>query len=161
MEIERKYLIPFLPENIAQYPSKELVQAYLCRTPVVRIRREGDDYVLTYKGAGMMEREEYNLPLTKEGFDHMLPKADGIVISKTRYYIPFICRHLDYTIELDVFHNELDGLLLAEVEFPNREQCESFLPPAWFGEEVTFSPQYHNSSLSGMSIKGIQTLLNR
>ena len=49
MEIERKYLIKKLPEDLAQYPHMEMEQAYLCTEPVVRVRKEGEDYVLTYK----------------------------------------------------------------------------------------------------------------
>ena len=85
MEIERKYLIKKLPEDLAQYPYMEMEQAYLCTEPVVRVRKEGEDYVLTYKSKGLMVREEYNLPLTKESYEHLLEKADGTVITKTRY----------------------------------------------------------------------------
>ena len=88
MEIERKYLIPKLPENLSDYPSRAMEQGYLCTDPVVRIRHEGDDYVLTYKSGGLMAREEYNLPLTREAYEHLRPKTDGILIAKTRYYLP-------------------------------------------------------------------------
>lgn len=82
MEIERKFLVPVLPENLSSYPCHLIEQAYLCTSPVVRIRRQDDDFILTYKGSGMMAREEYNLPLTRESYGHLLPKADGIVITK-------------------------------------------------------------------------------
>jgi CYTH domain-containing protein len=145
MEIERKYLINSLPERLEQYESKQIEQGYLCTNPVVRIRRSNENYILTYKGEGLMVREEYNLPLTKEGYEHMRGKVDGILIKKTRYLIPLTDR---LTIELDVFSNELEGLLLAEVEFETEEEANSFIPPAWFGEDVTFSDKYHNSTLS-------------
>lgn len=145
MEIERKFLIHTLPENIDSYPRKEIEQGYLSRNPVVRIRRSNNDYILTCKGQGMMVREEFEMPLTKESFEHLKPKTDGIFIEKTRYLIP----HTDnLTIELDIFHGELAPLLLAEVEFSSVEEANAFIPPAWFGEDVTHSPQYHNSSLS-------------
>lgn len=48
MEIERKYLVKKIPENIEKYTHKELEQGYLCTEPVVRVRREGEEYVLTY-----------------------------------------------------------------------------------------------------------------
>lgn len=82
MEIERKYLIPSLPERLEQYESKEIEQGYLCTDPVVRIRRSNDSYILTYKGEGLMVREEYNLPLTKEGYAHLREKVDGILITR-------------------------------------------------------------------------------
>lgn len=145
MEIERKYLIHSLPERLEQYESKQIEQGYLCTNPVVRIRRSNENYILTYKGEGLMVREEYNLPLTKESYEHMCGKADGILIKKTRYLIPLTDR---LTIELDVFSGELEGLLLAEVEFETEEEANSFIPPAWFGEDVTFSDKYHNSILS-------------
>ena len=145
MEIERKFLIDRLPENLEEYPHKELEQGYLCTDPVVRVRKEGEEYVLTYKSKGLMMREEYNLPLNKTAYEHLLEKADGIVISKTRYILP---EKDGLKIELDVFHGEHDGLILAEVEFPNEKMANSYCPPDWFGEDVTFSTKYHNSNLS-------------
>lgn len=145
MEIERKFLIHTLPENLDTYPHKEIAQGYINREPVVRIRRSDDQYILTCKGQGLMVREEFELPLTKEAFNHMKPKTDGIFIEKTRYLIPY---NEKWTIELDVFHGELAPLVLAEVEFKSVEEADSFMPPAWFGEDVTNSPKYHNSNLS-------------
>lgn len=145
MEIERKYLIHQLPGDYANYPHEELEQGYLCTNPVVRIRRTGDTYTLTYKGAGLMVREEYNLPLTREAYEHLRPKTDGRLIHKVRYRIP--CQNV-YTIELDIFWDDLAPLILAEVEFPTEEEANRFVPPEWFGEDVTFSSKYHNSTLS-------------
>ncbi len=145
MEIERKFLIPVLPEDLETYPSHKIQQAYLCTEPVVRIRRQDDQYILTYKSAGMMAREEYNLPLTAQAYAHLQEKADGIVLSKTRYKIPL---PQGLTIELDIFDAPYEGLWLAEVEFPSVEAAEAFTPPAWFGEDVTYSGKYHNSYLS-------------
>ena len=147
MEIERKYLIEKeqLPKNLSDYPFHRIEQGYLCTSPVVRIRRQDDTYILTYKSAGMMAREEYNLPLTKEAYEHLKEKADGIVLSKTRYLLPLPD---GLTIQLDVFDGTYEGLWLAEVEFESIEQAESFVPPVWFGEDVTYSGKYHNSVLS-------------
>ena len=145
MEIERKYLIETIPFNLENYPQQKIVQGYLSTNPVVRIRRSNDEYILTYKGKGLMVREEYNLPLTAEAFEHMIPKCDGRVIEKTRYLIPYMEK---YTIELDVFHNDLSPLTLAEVEFTSEEDANSFIAPDWFGEDVTFSSKYHNYNLS-------------
>ena len=145
MEIERKYLIDQLPADLASYPRKVIEQGYLCTEPVVRIRRSNDKYTLTYKGSGLMVREEYNLPLTAEAFAHLKNKIDGRLISKRRYLIPLADK---YTIELDVFEGDLAPLQLAEVEFETEEEANSFIPPEWFGEDVTFSTEYHNSTLS-------------
>ncbi|MDD6058742.1 MAG: CYTH domain-containing protein [Clostridiales bacterium] len=145
MEIERKYLIHTLPEHLERYPYREIEQGYLNTDPVVRIRRTDDEYTLTYKGKGLMIREEYNLPLNEASFVHLKEKIDGRLIRKRRYLIP-----LDdgLTVELDVFSGDLAPLCLAEVEFETEEAARAFAPPQWFAEEVTFSPAYHNSSLS-------------
>lgn len=144
MEIERKYLISQLPKQLEQYPHRQLEQGYLSTSPVVRVRKDDDKYELTYKSKGMMVREEYNLPLTKESYEHLRAKIDGRLIVKKRYCIPYG----NYTIELDVFEDELAPLVLAEVEFPTEEEANTFTPPDWFSEDVTFSPLYHNSFLS-------------
>ena len=146
MEIERKYLLKKLPENLDSYPHRHLEQGYLCVAPVVRIRKDDDKYELTYKSGGMMVRQEYNLVLTQSSYDHLKEKIDGRLITKKRYMIPY----QGYTIELDVFENDLAPLVLAEVEFETEEQANTFTPPEWFGKDVTFDGRYHNSFLSGI-----------
>lgn len=148
MEIERKYLINTCPLPLDNYPYHDIEQGYLCTSPVVRIRRSDDDYILTYKSKGMMVREEYNLPLTREAYEHLRSKIDGRLITKRRYLIPL---ENNLTIELDCFKGDLAPLTLAEVEFPCVEMAETFVPPQWFSEDVTFSPLYHNSTLSKLS----------
>ena len=149
MEIERKYLIKKLPSDLNIVASRIIEQGYLCTEPVVRIRRDNDAYILTYKSKGLMVREEYNLPLTKEAYEHLKGKVDGRLISKTRHVIP-IETESRLKIELDIFHGNLEPLMLAEVEFPDEESANSFVAPEWFGEDVTFSSKYHNSNLSKM-----------
>lgn len=154
MEIERKYLIETPPENYRTYPSSHIQQGYLSTSPVVRVRKDDGDYYLTYKGKGLLAREEYNLPLTKESYEHLIQKADGIILEKRRYRIPLIDPVLqtetapNLIIELDVFEGVYKGLILAEVEFPSVEEAEHFTPPFWFGEDVTFSGEYQNSRLA-------------
>ena len=144
MEIERKFLIRALPEDLSAYPHAEVEQAYLSVDPVVRVRKDGDEYYLTYKGSGMMAREEYNLPLTENAYRHLLEKKDGKVIRKTRYRIPLP----PYTVELDVFHEAMDGLVLAEIEFPTVEEALAFEMPDWFLKDVTNDRRYHNSVMA-------------
>lgn len=152
MEIERKYLITKenLPDNLADFPHHVIEQAYLCTNPVVRVRKEDDSFYMTYKGNGMMVREEYNLPLTADAYAHLLAKADGNIITKTRYLIPYDNNSLNKSllIELDVFEGKFEGLYLAEIEFACKEDADTFLPPDWFGEDVTFDGRYHNSRMS-------------
>ncbi len=149
MEIERKFLISSLPEQLEKYPMCLMEQAYLCREPVLRVRREEckeeKKFILTYKSKGLLEREEYNLPLDENSYQHLRAKADGRWITKKRYQIP---EKDGLCIELDVFEGELAGLVMAEVEFPDKEAAEAYHAPEWFGKEVTYDPAYHNSNLS-------------
>ena len=144
MEIERKFLIKILPENLENYPCRHLEQGYLCVKPVVRIRKDNEKYELTYKSGGMMARQEYNLPLTQDSYEHLRAKVDGRVITKKRYMIPLN----PYTIELDIFEGDLAPLVIAEVEFPSIEEANFFTAPDWFGDDVTYDGKYHNSYLS-------------
>ena len=132
MEIERKFTVKELPD-LSNYEYKKLTQAYLNTDPVIRIRREDEKYVLTYKGKGLLAREEHNLPLNAESFEHLLPKADGLIISKTRYLIPYE----NYLIELDIFAGDLAPLIMAEVEFESEDEAHAFVPPSWFDKDVT------------------------
>lgn len=145
MEIERKYLVKQVPENLSQYQCKKISQGYLCTSPVVRIRRSNDDYYLTYKGKGLLAREEYNLPLTQESYEHLSSKIDGILIEKNRYLIPLSD---GLVAELDIFEGKLSDLILVEVEFESIDDANSFVAPEWFGEDVTHSGNYQNSYLS-------------
>ena len=163
MEIERKFTISKLPDNLTAYPCRIIEQAYLNTDPVVRIRRQDDDFYLTYKGKGLLAREEYNLPLNEASYYHLRKKADGNIISKKRYVIPIDHPQFDTTytssaeisiyqislsVELDIFEAPFDSLVIAEVEFPNQEMAEAFLPLDWFSQDVTNDPAYHNSNLS-------------
>ena len=145
MEIERKYLVSGIPDNIDSYPCRFIEQGYLNTAPVVRVRRDNDNYYLTYKGGGMMAREEYNLPLNKEAYEHLIKKADGNIITKKRYEIP---DGNGYTIELDIFDGAFNGTVIAEVEFNTIEEADNYIMPEFFTEDVTNNPEYHNSNMS-------------
>ena len=149
MEIERKFTLKSLPDNLESYPSHHIEQVYLNYNPVGRARKQDDEYYLTYKGKGHMVREEYNLPLTKEAYEHLIKKADGNIITKHRYEIP---DGTGKTIELDLFDGIFKGLVLAEVEFNSIEEADNYTPPKWFTEDVTTDKRYHNSNMSKADI---------
>lgn len=159
MEIERKFTLKRVPDNLEKYRFRLIEQAYLCIDPVVRVRREDDEFYLTYKGSGMMARQEYNFPISEEAYYHLRSKADGNIISKKRYLIPlhnpgfkegFPAPPADYKlmIELDVFDPPFAPLIMAEVEFGSKDAANAFVPPEWFDEEVTYNKEYHNSYMS-------------
>jgi CYTH domain-containing protein len=158
VEIERKFLIDKeqLPVDLERYPHSDLEQGYIITEPVLRIRKKNDAYILTYKGAGFLQREEVEFPLTREAYDKLLTKVEGNIITKTRYKIP---EKIDLTIELDIFSGLFQGLYLAEVEFPDEETANAYLPPAWFGREVTYESTFHNSTLSKMEVSDVDKML--
>lgn len=158
MEIERKFLVSCIPDNLSEYKCRIIEQGYLSTNPVVRVRKDNDDYYLTYKGKGFMARDEYNLPLTKEAYEHLLTKTDGNIITKHRYEIPDATGK---TIELDIFDGCFNGVVLAEVEFDSVDEANSYTPPHWFTKDVTKDKRYHNSNMSKADITSISALKNK
>lgn len=161
MEIERKYLVRQLPDDLDQYEHLEIEQAYLCTSPTLRIRRMGDAYILTVKqhlrtpGSSAIHNREEEFALTADSYNHLLAKCDKGRVSKTRYRINLRRQQSDgayegLVAELDIFHGCHLGLMLVEVEFPNTDAANAFVPPAWFGEDVSTDPRYRNSSLASM-----------
>ena len=90
MEIERKFLVLKLPKNLEQYPEQYIEQAYLSTEPVIRVRRSNDAFYLTCKGKGLLKREEYEMSLSGNEYQTLLKKAEGLVIRKKRYRIPWM-----------------------------------------------------------------------
>lgn len=158
MEIERKYEILNLPEDLFSYKTKKIEQGYLCHNPTIRIRKSNDQYILTYKSKLGIEKpqeegsplvnNEVELPLTEEAYLALKSKTDGNMIYKTRYLIPI---ENELIAELDIFEDILKGLYFVEVEFPDIESANRFLPPVWFGRELSSDKRFSNYYLSRLS----------
>ncbi len=147
LEIERKFIIDTPPPNLEDFPHKEIWQGYVAADPngtVVRLRRKGEQFFETVKSAGLRARLEIEVALTREQFDALWPATEGRRLRKIRYEIP----DRAYTIELDVYLGPLEGFFTAEVEFPSHEEAAAYVPPPWFGREVTMDPRYKNLSLA-------------
>ena len=138
MEIERKFKVLKLPNNIEKYEKAEIEQGYLCIKPTVRIRKNNNTYTLNYKYKDKM-------PLTKDNYEHLLSKVDNHMIIKTRYKVPI---ENELIAEIDVFHGNLEGLIFSEVEFKNISDSENFEKPEWIGEDISFDKRYDNTLLS-------------
>ena len=143
MEIEKKYRVKYLPENLDQYEKKVIEQGYLCTNPVVRIRKSNEEYILTYKSKFGIDPKldqlakvcnEVEVPLNESGYEHLRTKIDYKMVSKVRYIIPL---ENGLKAELDIFGGHLEGLTIVEVEFPDEEAIPSFVEPEWFGEDVS------------------------
>ena len=200
VEIERKFTVRHLPEDLYKYPYHVIEQGYLNVSPAIRVRREDDSCYMTYKNrstyaesiqdtksqanseilASNKQQEqteqtvlevaqhdvpigstEYNLPLDKDSYEHMLKKADGNIIRKKRYLVPINADafaeadvkklQIDTSalkIELDVFDAPYDGTIIAEVEFPSEEAAAAYKPAEWFDEDVTGDHSYSNAQMS-------------
>lgn len=154
MEIERKFLLNILPDDENHYKHAEIEQAYISTDPTIRLRRCNGIFYLTVKQNGLLAREEIEFAITREQYEHLWNKIETNVIRKTRFFIPL---HDDLIAEADVYHGDLQGLMTVEVEFGSIAEAERFIPPSWFGADVTHIPEYANSSLA---IKGM-CLINK
>jgi adenylate cyclase len=146
-EIERKFLVRKLPENLAAHPSTEISQGYLVSTDdglQVRLRKKPEQYSLTYKRGLGQVREEREVALTAEQFATLWPATEGKRLIKTRYDIPLG----DRVVEIDIYGGKHDGLVVAEVEFNDEASAIDFQPPDWLGDDVTGDPRYSNQLLA-------------
>ena len=146
VEIERKFLVKGDFKRFA-FKAGRIVQGYLSSVPerTVRIRIKGEKAFITIKGAGDeagASRFEWEKEIPLEDGEALLKLCEPGVIDKTRYLVK--ARELCY--EVDEFHGDNEGLVVAEIELPSEEApFEKF---DWVGEEVTGDSRYYNSMLS-------------
>jgi len=147
VEIERKFLVTSLPEAMDRYRHERIMQGYIvvgADGSEVRLRRKGRKHFEAVKMGRGEIRSELEVELTAAQFDTLWEATSGRRIDKTRYEI----RHAGVVMEVDVYHGELAGLVTAECEFASPEESRRFVPPDWFGREVTNDPAYKNQSLA-------------
>ena len=149
LEIERKFLVSGDFRPFATH-STYIAQAYLCVSVerTIRVRIKGQGAFITIKGAsdanGFSRLEfEYAIPL--EDAREMMSLSPFPVIQKERFYVPYG----KHTYEVDVFHGQNEGLILAELELEH--ETESFEKPAWLGKEVTGDKRYYNAFMAQTS----------
>ncbi len=153
MEIEKKYLVRELPANLKDYDVYRIEQGYLCNYPTLRIRKCNEDYILTYKRKGsksnkenhIIVNDEVELELNETSYLKLREKIDYNLVVKDRYAIPL---EDGLVAEMDIFKEQLSGLVLVEVEFKDEQQGQDFIPPSWFGEDVSEDSRYRNVHLA-------------
>ena len=145
-EIEKKFLVrgEFMTDVT---DATDIIQGYLVRKPerTVRVRIRGDKGYITVKGQtgeSGMERFEWEYEIPVEDARDLLRLCEPYAVLKTRHLVPF----KGHIFEVDVFHAENEGLVMAEIELDSSD--EEFEKPEWLGEEVTSDPRYYNSYLS-------------
>lgn len=107
----------------------------------VRLRQSGEQYFRTVKSGGNEIRDEFEIEITRDQFEGFWPATAGKRLTKTRYRIP-------PDVELDIYHGNLQGLQIVEVEFESVEAKNKFAPLSWFGKEVTDDERYKNKNLA-------------
>jgi adenylate cyclase len=145
MEVERKFLVGEAPD-LDGAESHEIEQGYLAigSDGEVRLRRKGDQLLLTAKRGEGLSRDEAEIELDRDAFERLWPLTEGRRLHKRRHMVP----DGDLTIEVDVYEGELEGMVVAEIEFPTEEAARDFEAPAWLGEDVTGDERYLNETLA-------------
>jgi adenylate cyclase len=146
-EIERKFLLTQLPKELKHSRGHIIQQGYLASESAgrqVRLRKKGKTASLTFKVGRGSHREEREIKLSDKQFAALWPGTAGRRLRKVRFEIPW----KNVVIEIDVYRGRHSGLVVAEVEFPDRVACRRFKPPSWFGREVTGEKRYSNVRLA-------------
>ena len=134
-EIERRFRINTLPKWRDAWKKQDIIQGYLGKD--TRIRKTTEEkkstYTKTLKHGHWLVREEIEDKISLKEFKASRPLAENISLQKTRYFLPY----KKNTIELNIFHEDLEGLILAEVEFDSVEDSKDFTIPERFGPEIT------------------------
>lgn len=145
LEIERKFLVAGDFRPFAKNATR-IIQGYLSSIPerTVRVRIKDNQGFLTVKGKGSKSgttRFEWEKEISAEEAQELIAMCEPGVIDKTRYLVE-AGRH---TFEVDEFHGDNQGLIVAEVELASED--EAFERPLWLAEEVTGDERYYNSML--------------
>ena len=144
IEIEKKFLVKKIPKNNIKY-SHYIKQGYIVsdKQKVIRVRQKEDDYFITIKGNKIgISRFEFEYPIPQPDAEDLFESfCEKGLIEKTRHYIDY----KNHTWELDVFHGENKGLIVAEIEL--KSESEKFSLPNWIGNEVTSEAKYYNMNL--------------
>jgi adenylate cyclase len=152
IEIERKFLVTSNTFKTDAFSQNKIAQGYLSSVPerTVRVRIKGGKGFVTVKGISSdsgMSRFEWEKEIATDEAENLLKLCEKGIIDKTRFNI----KVGNHTFEVDEFHGENEGLVIAETEL--NSENEVFERPNWLGEEVTNDKRYYNSYLSNHPFK--------
>lgn len=156
-EIERKWLINDvrdIPYDLSKAKRYDIFQTYISYSPEIRIRKinNGEYYLLTIKSDMSIDgltRNEQEFYIPEEEYERLLTKKEGNTIHKVRYSIS---DKKGYSLEFDVFSDELEGLVYMEIEFENEKEAKRYQQPKWVKKDITGDKRYKNQSLSQFGI---------
>lgn len=162
IELERTYLLKVIPPDLHKYSHKELLDIYIPegdKHPILRIRKNGNSYELTKKipkTKDITEYTEQTIPLTHEEFGE-LSTIKGKRIRKIRYAYTVENR----VCEIDVFKDNLEGLVSIDFEFPTIAEKEKFTPPDFCLAEISQEKTLAGGFLAGKSYEDIKRVLEK
>jgi CYTH domain-containing protein len=148
IEIERKFTVAQIPADLERHRADPVEQGYLAIGDdgvEVRLRRRAGRTLLTVKSGPGHVRVEEEMAIDERRFASLWPLTEGRRVVKTRYLVPI---EAALTVELDIYAEQLDGLVTAEIEFPSEAASAAFVPPPWLGAEITGDARYANQSLA-------------
>lgn len=154
IEIERKFLTTNSLFKEQAVRVMNIQQGYIGTSSngEARVSIRDEKAWIIIKSNGRLARLEYEIPIPKKDAEELLKFTCDRVIYKTRYIIPAGSGMLKW--EVDEFHGEDDGLIIAEIELPRKDM--PFDKPQWLGKEVTQDTAYYNSTLSKTPWKAVQ-----
>lgn len=149
IEIERKFILPEIPASVRLGAGVHLRQGYLAEedTVEVRVRITPTGATITTKAGTGISRTEVDVPISVGQAEALWPFTVGRRIDKTRHRVT-LDDPLGHVAEVDVYAGALDGLCVVEVEFASETAAAGFVPPAWFGRELTGESGWSNAALA-------------
>lgn len=155
LEIERRFKLSGVPTGLDILKMYMIEQRYLVAgVEKVRIRKTTDTqsstYELTVKDGNGMAKEENNLSISMNTYQELAKLSKFKPLEKVRYKVDY----LGTTVEIDRFFHDA-SLIIAEVEFKTEQMANDFIPPDWFGQEITRKSLYNNHNL-WKSINGVE-----
>ena len=163
-EIERKYVVNYLPKNLKIANILDIEQAFIYKdvNTVIRIRKVKNrktntiEYIYTVKTKGDIEYHknsdvskvyEIESSIQEDKYDELIKNKISNIIRKLRMVIPI---ENNLNIEIDIYNDYLEGLLTAEIEFPNEDIANTFEKTEWLGKEIGHK-EFSNWKLSNMT----------
>jgi CYTH domain-containing protein len=164
LEQEKTFLAKYLPNNLKDSPSKEIIDVYIPKTsahPVLRLRKNGNSFEMTKKqpevaGDASAQTEE-TIVLNQEEFGALNNKVEGKRVRKNRYFY----NHQSKMAEIDIFQDDLKGLVLVDFEFESVNEKETFIVPDFCLTEVTQEDFIAGGMLCGKRYQDIEEKLNQ
>lgn len=153
-EIERKFLLAKMPDIDLQSTTR-IRQGYISKSEdsvEIRLRQKGDAFFMTFKRGQGLVRDEAEIKIDAADFNLLWPLTQNRRVEKQRSKAVL---ENGLAAEIDDFSGALAGLLLCEVEFGDETQAGAFVPPQWFGAEVTEDGRYKNKSLAEKGLPSI------